>query len=931
MDKPLRSLWAPTLALTALFGACADEQTPDREDDEQQPEGLGDELETPFLLADVQVDPGEKVTLLATRDTSVRSSTPNTNEGKLKQLSGSRSLVAIDNVTLRAALGPTDVLLGANLKLTPPPSGQPRNTRLGVYRATQTWTELGATWNCAIDSNPANNSKDCSGATAWSMDLNPPNPWFSTATAQVSLTRGSTKVVSVDVTSDVKRFLASPLPTTSTVDTVNGIKAATNEGWVLLSSANIIGPVTTNEAVAVDSEESRFGPVDGANAVFQSREGEAPPTLVLSIRRCNATLCDDNNACTVDSCNTQGACIHTAAPSGTACSDGDACTVGEQCTNSVCVPGDVVACGVNAKVVVNEVESSGGVPGDWIELFNAGTHPVDVSSWALRDNDDMHNFAIAAGSVIAPGSYLVVDEASLAFGLGGADAARLFDASATLIDSYSWAAHAAVTYGRCPNGTGAFANTASSTKGTANVCGTPACTPGTLGCSVVLNEVESSSGVPGDWIELYNQAAAPIDVSGWIVKDNDDAHSYTLPASSIVPPGGFLIVEEAALGFGLGSADSARLFTPSAVLSDTYSWTAHAPITYGRCPDGSGPFASTTASTKGAANNCTPTGPTFTPWPGGSSVVEVDAASTFAGNLSGLSYDPPSGATAAVLWGVVNGPSLLHRLTFDGTVWLPTAADGWQAGKTLLYPSGTGSPDAEGVSRAELGSPAIYVATERDNDNSGVSRMSILRYDTSAAGTSLVATREWNLTADLPVSGANAGMEAIAWVPDSELTGAGFRDARTNALYDPTLYENHGTGLFFVGLESGSSIYAYALDHVAGTFLRVATVASGQPLVVDLSYDRDVGQLWAYCDDACGNRGTILAVQENPSSPDFGKLAVRAAYERPVGMANLANEGIALGGEGECAAGQKPFFWADDADTGGVSIRRGSVTCGPLP
>lgn len=931
MDKLLRSLWAPTLALSALFGACADEQSPDSRDDEQLPEEeVGDDFETPLLLVDDQAAAGEKVTLIATRDTAVRSSTPNTNEGKLKLLSGSRSLVAIDNTVLRAALGPTDVLLGATLKLTPPPSGQPRSTRLGVYRATQTWTELGATWNCAIDSNPGNNSKDCSGTKAWSMDLNPPNPWFSTPTAQVSLTRGSTSVVSVDVTSDVKRFLTSPLVTTSAVDTVDSIRPTTNEGWVLLSSSNVREPVTT-QAVEVDGNEASFGPIDGANAVFQSRESEKPPALVLSIRRCNATLCNDDNACTVDSCSPTGACLHTAAPSGTTCSDGNACTVGEQCSNSVCVPGDVVACGPDAKIVINEVESSGGVPGDWIELFNAGTRPVDVSGWALRDNDDTHNFLIATGSVIAPGAYLVVEEASLTFGLGGADSARLFDASATLVDSYVWTAHAGVTYGRCPNGTGAFANTASSTKGSTNQCGAPACTPGTLGCSVVLNEVESNLGAPGDWIELYNQAASPIDVSGWIVRDNDDTHNYVLPAGSIVAPGGFFLVEEAALGFGLGGADSARLFNPSAVLSDSYAWTSHASVTYGRCPDGSGAFASTTVSTKGAPNNCTPTGPTFTPWPGGSSVLEVDAAATFASNLSGLAYDPPSGSVPAVLWGVVNSPSLLFRLTFDGTVWLPSAADGWQAGKTLLYPSGTGSPDAEGVTRAELGSPAIYVATERDNDVSAVSRMSILRYDTSAAGTSLTPTHEWNLTADLPVSGANAGMEAVAWVPDSELVSAGFRDERTNALYDPALYANHGTGLFFVGLESGSSIYAYALDHVANTFLRVATVQSGQPLVVDLSYDRDVGQLWAYCDDACGNRGTILAVQENPASPDFGKLAVRAAYERPAGMANLANEGIAVGGESECSGGQKPFFWADDSDTGGVSIRRGAVTCGPLP
>ena len=923
MDKHLRSLWVPTLALTALFGACAEELPVDTDDVPVSEEAL---VEAPVFLAEVVSSPSDQVTLPVVRDTSVRVLTPNQNEGTLKQLAGSRSLVAVDTQALVAALGEQDVLLSATLQLTPPSAGQPRSTRLGVYRTTQAWSELGATWWCAIDSNTSNRLKDCAGATAWSMDANPPNPWFDTPTASLSLTRGSTKVVKVDVTSDVKRFLQGAVPA------VDDVKGVANEGWVLVSGWGGLSGASTDEAAAVDSVGgAEVDSLNGFNAVFQSRESAAPPTLLLSVRRCSPARCDDDNACTVDSCDAAGFCVNTPAANGTACSDGDACTVGESCSDNVCVPGDVVACGPNAQVVLNEVESSGGVPGDWIELFNAGTHPVDASGWALRDSDDTHNYVLPEGSLIAPGAYLVAEEASLTFGLGGADAARLFDASGSAVDSYSWTAHAGVTYGRCPNGTGALTNTASATKGAGNACGTPACTPGQPGCSVVLNEVESSAGVPGDWIELFNQASAPVDVSGWAVRDSDDTHNYVLPAGSVIAAGSYLIVEEAALGFGLGAADSARLFTPAAVLTDTYSWTAHASTTYGRCPNGSGPFAGTSSSTKGAANDCTPTGPTFSAWPGGSSVLEVDAPATFAGNLSGLAYDPPSGATPAILWGVVNGPSLLQRLTFDGTVWLPSSENDWQAGKTLLYPSGTGSPDAEGVSRAELGSPAIYVATERDNDNSAVSRMSVLRYDTSAAGTSLIATHEWNLTADLPASGANAGLEAIAWLPDSDLVGQGFRDQNTNAVYNPALYPNHGSGVFFVGLESASSLYAYVLDHVGGGFTRIATVVSGQPLTTDLAYDRDVGQLWAYCDDACGNRGTILQVQEDPASVDFGKLTVRAGYERPAGMANLANEGIALAGEGECSSGTKAFFWADDADTGGVSIRRGTVACGPLP
>jgi hypothetical protein len=66
-------------------------------------------------------------------------------------------------------------------------------------------------------------------------------------------------------------------------------------------------------------------------------------------------------------------------------------------------------------------------------------------------------------------------------------------------------------------------------------------------------------------------------------------------------------------------------------------------------------------------------------------------------------------------------------------------------------------------------------------------------------------------------------------------------------------------------------------------------------------------------------------------SADAGKLVVRAGYERPSGMGNFGNEGIAHAGEAECVSGDKPFFWADDSDTNGISIRQGTVHCGVLP
>jgi hypothetical protein len=118
------------------------------------------------------------------------------------------------------------------------------------------------------------------------------------------------------------------------------------------------------------------------------------------------------------------------------------------------VPAAAVAVEPLPTLVINEVESNGGTPGDWIELYNTGDAPVDAAGLVLKDNDDTHRFEIPAGTTIAAHSAAAFD-VETAYGLGKADSARLYlgDGS-TLIDSYSWTAHADETYGRCPDGIG---------------------------------------------------------------------------------------------------------------------------------------------------------------------------------------------------------------------------------------------------------------------------------------------------------------------------------------------------------------------------------------------------------------------------------------------------------------------------------------------
>ena len=182
--------------------------------------------------------------------------------------------------------------------------------------------------------------------------------------------------------------------------------------------------------------------------------------------------------------------------------------------------------------------------------------------------------------------------------------------------------------------------------------------------SVRINEVESSDGSPGDWVELVNTGSAAVDVSGWVVKDNDDSHSYTISSGTSLAPGAFLALDVES-SYGLGSPDSARLFQGSTLI-DSYTWTDHADTTYGRCPDGTGGFTTTVAPTKGAANSCGGGQPSNGAWPGDSAVTTADGSNVFGENLSGLSFESPS-----VLWAVKNGPGTLYRLVPNGAQWSP--------------------------------------------------------------------------------------------------------------------------------------------------------------------------------------------------------------------------------------------------------------------
>jgi hypothetical protein len=569
-------------------------------------------------------------------------------------------------------------------------------------------------------------------------------------------------------------------------------------------------------------------------------------------------------------------------------------------------------------VTINEVESNAGSPADWVELYNSGTEAVDLSGYVFTDGSQGNTFRIPSGSLIKAGGFLVLEEAAFGFGLGSNDSAFLFRPDGTtLVASFTWSNHALATYGACPDGSGALSANATATKAAPNDC-----TP-----YVLINEIESNNGTPGDWVELYNATLVPADVSGWIFRDGDDTHGYAIPDGTIIQPGRFLVLEEAVIGFALSDKDSARLFLPDGShLIDSHTWPTHSATTYGRCP-AAGAFVTTLSSTKNAPNACSGQVNLGT-WPGGDATASVDVLNQLGGNVSSLFYEPSASAADDFLWAVRNAPSTLYRLKRSGGKWQNDTAAGSPDGKDLRYPNSGGDPDAEGITRTDFSLPDLYVVTERDNDDGQAARFSVLRYDTSDPTTFLVATHEWNLTSELPAAEANRGLEGISWLPDTYLASQGFYDERLGKAYDPADYADHGTGLFVLALETNGMLYVYALNHAGGPTHRVATITTGQPNVNDVQLDRDAGYLWSYCGASCTNLATILVIDTAAASPTRGKFVVRATVQAPSTLASFTNEGISFAPDSRCVAGLKPFFWADDEAMGGHALFEGTIPCG---
>ncbi|WP_460571522.1 lamin tail domain-containing protein [Humibacter soli] len=346
--------------------------------------------------------------------------------------------------------------------------------------------------------------------------------------------------------------------------------------------------------------------------------------------------------------------------------------------------------------------------------------------------------------------------------------------------------------------------------------------------------------------------------------------------------------------------------------------------------------ASTGGGTPGGGN------PDGQPFPGPAGTEANASTYNFGQNLSGLFYVAGATSSQDYMWGVENGDSGAPLNTGGSTLWKLTqdqngkwspADSSWDSGVRLHYPDGSGQPDSEGVTAV---GGQVFVSTERDNDNNGVSRTSILQYDPSAiSGGSWNATREWNLEPDfnLPTADANLGLEAVTFVPDKYLVANGFK-TDAGALYDPSAYGDHFGGVFFAGLEANGNIYAYVLQ-ADGGFHRLAEFSSGFNQIMDATWDPAQDALWLDCDNGCQEQTSIVKLDTTKGDPNQGHFELDKIYNAPDGMATtLNNEGFTLQPASECdsTTNTRSAWWSDDNNDSNIALRTAKVNCvTPIP
>jgi len=266
---------------------------------------------------------------------------------------------------------------------------------------------------------------------------------------------------------------------------------------------------------------------------------------------------------------------------------------------------------------------------EFVEVYNSNPYFEDISGFQLAGGSISYTFP--AGTVLAGGAFLVVaaSPSSIAnvYGITNvigpyigslkkSGTVQLLDEQGAILltipysSSYPWPMGA--------DGTGHSIILANPTYGEGDprawaISDSVGVPPGQVDPfrpsplrSVVINEFLAHTDPPDyDYVELYNHANSPVDISGCILTDEPDTNKFVIPPGTIIPPRGFVWYTETNMNFRLSSFGEAIYFKnpdQSRVL-DAFRFDGQENgVSMGRWPDGADDWYRLAAKTPGTNN-----------------------------------------------------------------------------------------------------------------------------------------------------------------------------------------------------------------------------------------------------------------------------------------------------------------------------------------
>jgi HD-GYP domain-containing protein (c-di-GMP phosphodiesterase class II) len=241
---------------------------------------------------------------------------------------------------------------------------------------------------------------------------------------------------------------------------------------------------------------------------------------------------------------------------------------------------------VKPKVLISEfrLDGPGGTFDEFVEVFNAGSSPIDLAGWKLHITSALDvDFYTFPAVTLNPGQHYLISHVSAPGALGADGTWNAFnygsawgdvqlvtntglqiDALAygtgpvlgegTLLPAWvnpstldsSWERLYLDPFGNCvdsdDNAADFVFRYGHANPQNSGAALTPCAVPGTPG-SVVISEIGKSSALDAkdEFIELFNPTAMPVDVSGWTV-GVDFPFAPVIPGGTTIPPGGHYLL-----------------------------------------------------------------------------------------------------------------------------------------------------------------------------------------------------------------------------------------------------------------------------------------------------------------------------------------------------------------------------------------------------